>query len=79
MKSVIQSVVFEKDAGWDVDKSLAWLVEHKLRHYKWDIPENGDTIRWRQYAPKTLAKRGMTKYSSKKTADGITFIIAFKD
>lgn len=59
-----QSVIFEKEAGWDKKTSQKWIEDHD---YKADGLDESDTqLRWRQFDPDTEKFRYRTQTIEKK-------------
>lgn len=59
-----QSVIFEKEAGWDKGSSKKWLKDND---YKTDGLDESDTqLRWRQYDPDTEKFRYRTQVIEEK-------------
>lgn len=69
MRSVVQSVLFDKTI-WDINDAIHWLIDRGFETDDVDIKRK--YIHFRQYDPEQF-KRLRTK----KTPDGIDFIIGF--
>ncbi len=75
MPSILQSVVFERDKGWTVQSSKAWLREHD---YKTSFPGKpgpdikATQIRYRQTPP------NFTNYATKKLPGGILLVFGLR-
>lgn len=67
--SKVQSVVFEKDAGWTLSKAKKWL---KANDFKTDVDEKPNTYRFRQFEP---SKR--YTFRTKNFGNGILAVIGF--
>jgi hypothetical protein len=69
---MIQSIVFAKNRGWDLDKSAEWLQEHGYTAKKAHTTEN--LIRYRQHVP----KRKLCFYRTHKLGStGISLILEY--
>jgi hypothetical protein len=73
--SIIQSVVFNKSFG-SIYKMSQWLIENGFDNIKYDIKAN--TVRWRQYDPILLKKKGYNKYYTKQLKGGLIDLIIAK-
>lgn len=71
---MLQSVVFDKEF-FTKNKAIKWL---KNNYYKSDCDTKDNTFRFRQRNPDYLRRIGYKKYRTKKVADGLFFIIAYK-
>lgn len=76
MSYKLQSVLLNKHK-YSLQDAVNFLSRNNMKHKKVDITEN--LYRFRQVAPSTLKKEGFTKYVSKPIAEGITFVIAYKE
>jgi hypothetical protein len=71
---VVQSILFQK-SKWTIANAKLWLKEHEFIHPKVDVTEA--YLRFRQVAPLTLQRKGITKFRQKNIGNGIVFILAF--
>ena len=76
MHDIVQSILFNKYYGWNLQEAVRWLIQHGYKSKK--IDETEHNFRFRQISPNTLKKRGYDQFRLKEIAEGIEFIIAFK-
>ena len=69
--SCVQSVLFNKDK-YTPQEAKEWLKQHKFKHSK--VDKRGKNLRFRQADPDIY-----TKFRTKKSDDGISFVIGYKE
>jgi hypothetical protein len=72
----VQSVIID-NKKFDLQSAVNFLVRNNLKHNKVDKTIN--FWRFRQINPAELRREGYNKYVSKYIADGISFILAYKN
>jgi len=66
----LQTIIFHKDAGWDVRKAKSWLREHY--HGGLYPDRKTTTIHFRQREPSEF---DITSFRAKKIGNGITLVL----
>jgi hypothetical protein len=70
MGYIVQSIVFDKDKGWDIKTARKWIKDHKEFSEPIKEEETINTIRVRLFPPKKAEQMGFTDYRMKTLASG---------
>ena len=70
MGYIVQSIVFDKDKGWDMKTAREWVKNHKEFSKPIKEEETVNTIRVRLFPPKKAEEMGFTDYRMKTLASG---------
>jgi len=70
MGYIVQSIVFDKDKGWDMKSAREWVKNHKEFSKPIKEEETINTIRVRLFPPKKAEQMGFTDYRMKTLASG---------
>jgi len=70
MGYIVQSIVFDKDKGWDMKTAREWVKNHKEFSKPIKEEETVNTIRVRLFPPKKAEQMGFTDYRMKTLASG---------
>jgi hypothetical protein len=70
MGYIVQSIVFDKDKGWDMKSAREWVKNHKEFSKPIKEEETINTIRVRLFPPKKAEQMGFKDYRMKTLASG---------
>jgi hypothetical protein len=70
MGYIVQSIVFDKDKGWDMKSAREWVKNHKEFSKPIKEEETINTIRVRLFPPKKAEQMGFRDYRMKTLASG---------
>jgi hypothetical protein len=70
MGYIVQSIVFDKNKGWDMKTAREWVKNHKEFSKPIKEEETINTIRVRLFPPKKAEQMGFTDYRMKTLASG---------
>jgi len=70
MGYIVQSIVFDKDKGWDLTTAREWVKNHKEFSKPIKEEETTNTIRVRLFPPKKAKQMGFKDYRMKTLASG---------
>lgn len=70
MGYIVQSIVFDKDKGWDIKTARKWIEDHKEFSKPIKVDETTNTFRFRLFPPKKAEQMGFKDYRMKTLASG---------
>lgn len=70
MGYIVQSIVFDKDKGWDIKTARNWIKDHPEFSEPIKVDETTNTYRFRLIPPKKAEQMGFTDYRMKTLASG---------
>ena len=73
MSSIVQSIVIPK-SKMNLGEATEWVHNNYKLH---KIDETTNEYRFRQIDPKTLERKGYTRYSTKTLSNGAMLVLAF--
>jgi len=70
MGYIVQSIVFDKNKGWNIKTARKWIKDHKEFSEPIKVDETTNTFRFRLIPPKKAEQMGFTDYRMKTLASG---------
>jgi hypothetical protein len=71
---IVQSIVFK---DMNIDECLKWIEKYNYKFNKVDYKKN-NVIRFRQYTPNYVKKKGYNDYITHKINNNISLVIVYK-